>query len=133
MAKPPSRRTRKRALGKAARRRSRSRHTTPRAGSGSRPAHERGNPWLKTTLVQVAWVAARTQKTYLRAQFLRLKSRRGPKKAILAVVASMLTAAYYMLKDNVTYVELGAVPTILNGVTRRRRRAASSSASNPLV
>jgi transposase len=67
-----------------------------------------GNPWLKTTLVQVAWVAARTRNTYLRAQFLRLKSRRGPKKAILAVAASMLTAAYYILKDEVTYLELGA-------------------------
>jgi len=58
-----------------------------------------GNPWLKTTLVQVAWVAARTRNTYLRAQFLRLKSRRGPKKVILAVAASILTAAYYILKD----------------------------------
>ena len=48
-----------------------------------------GNPWLKTTLVQLAWVAARTRNTYLRAQFLRLKSRRGPKKAILAVAASI--------------------------------------------
>jgi transposase len=67
-----------------------------------------GAPWLKTALVQAAWVAARTRNTYLRAQFLRLKSRRGPKKAILAVAASMLTAAYYILKDDVTYRELGA-------------------------
>jgi transposase len=67
-----------------------------------------GNPWLKTTLVQVAWVAARTRNTYLRAQFLRLKSRRGPKKAILAVAASILTAAYYILKRETTYAELGA-------------------------
>jgi transposase len=67
-----------------------------------------GAPWLKTALVQAAWVAARTRNTYLRAQFLRLKSRRGPKKAILAVAASMLTAAYYILKDDVTYIELGA-------------------------
>jgi transposase len=67
-----------------------------------------GNPWLKTTLVQVAWVAARTRNTYLRAQFLRLKSRRGPKKAILAVAASILTAAYYILKNEVTYQDLGA-------------------------
>ena len=42
------------------------------------------------------------------AQFLRLKSRRGPKKAILAVAASILTAAYYILKDDVAYHELGA-------------------------
>jgi transposase len=66
-----------------------------------------GNPWLKTTLVQVAWVAACTRNTYLRAQFLRLKSRRGPKKAILAVAASMITAAYYILKDETTYHDLG--------------------------
>jgi transposase len=67
-----------------------------------------GNPWLKTTLVQVAWVAARTRNTYLRAQFLRLKSRRGPKKAILAVAASILTAAYHILNDDTTYRDLGA-------------------------
>lgn len=67
-----------------------------------------GNPWLKTTLVQAAWVAARTRNTYLRAQFLRLKSRRGPKKAILAVAASMVTAAYHILNAETTYHELGA-------------------------
>jgi len=38
----------------------------------------------------------------VRAQFLRLKSRRGPKKAILAVAASMLTATYDILKNEVT-------------------------------
>jgi transposase len=66
------------------------------------------NPWLKTTLVQAAWSAARKRDSYLRAQFLRIKSRRGPKKAILAVAASMLTAAYHMLKDRVDYRDLGA-------------------------
>ena len=66
------------------------------------------NPWLKTTLVQAAWAAARKKDGYLRAQFLRLKSRRGPKKAIIAVAASMLTAAYYMLRDGVDYRDLGA-------------------------
>jgi transposase len=67
-----------------------------------------GAPWLKTSLVQAAWAAVRTKETYLRAQFLRLKSRRGPKKAILAVAASMLTASYHMLKDGVDYHDLGA-------------------------
>jgi transposase len=66
------------------------------------------NPWLKTTLVQAAWAASRKKDGYLRAQFLRLKSRRGPKKAILAVAASMLTAAYHMLKHDVDYRDLGA-------------------------
>ena len=44
---------------------------------------------------------------YLRAQFLRLKGRRGPKKAILAVAASVLTAVYHMLRDGVVYHDLG--------------------------
>ncbi len=63
--------------------------------------------WLKTTLVTAAWAAVRVKASYLRAQFLRLKARRGPKKAILAVAASMLTAAYYMLRDGVEYRDLG--------------------------
>jgi transposase len=66
-----------------------------------------GAPWLKTTLVQCAWSAARTKSSYLRAQFLRIKVRRGPKKAIIAVAASMLTAAYYMLRDDADYRDLG--------------------------
>ena len=66
-----------------------------------------GAPWLKTTLVQAAWAAARSHDTYLHAQFLRLKSRRGPKKAIIAVAASILTAAYCMLRDGVEYRDLG--------------------------
>ena len=66
----------------------------------------KGAPWLKTTLVQAAWAAARTKDSYLRAQFLRIKSRRGPMKAIVAVAASMLTAAYHILRDGVPYREL---------------------------
>lgn len=75
-----------------------------RLSTRTRPGHL----WLKTTLVQAAWAAARTKDTYLRAQFLRLRSRRGPKKAIVAVAASMMTAAYYMLKDGVDYRDLGS-------------------------
>jgi transposase len=67
-----------------------------------------GAPWLKTTLVSAAWAATRKRDSYLRAQFLRIKSRRGAKKAILAVANSMLTAAYYMLRDGVEYHDLGS-------------------------
>src|ERR1041384_605246 len=67
-----------------------------------------GAPWLQTLLVQCAWCAARTKNTYLQAQFLRLKARRGPKKAIMAVAASILTAIYHMLKNGVDYRALGA-------------------------
>ena len=67
-----------------------------------------GAPWLKTVLVQAAWAGSRKRDSYLRAQFLRLKGRRGAKKAIIAVAASMLTAAYHMLRDGVEYHDLGA-------------------------
>ena len=66
-----------------------------------------GDPWLKTALVQAAWAAARTKGTYFHAQFLRIKSRRGVKKAVVAVAASMLTAIYFMLRDGADYRDLG--------------------------
>jgi transposase len=45
--------------------------------------------------------------TYLHAQFHRIRARRGPKKAILAVAASILTAIYHMLKNGTMYQDLG--------------------------
>jgi transposase len=68
----------------------------------------KGAPWLKTTLVQSAWAASRKKASYLQAQFQRLRHRRGPKKAICAVAASILTAAYHMLRDGTFYQDLGA-------------------------
>jgi transposase len=67
----------------------------------------KGAPWLNTTLVQCAWAAVRTPASYLQAQFHRLRSRRGAKKAIMAVAASMLTAIYHMLTDGTDYHDLG--------------------------
>lgn len=66
-----------------------------------------GSSWLKTLLVQCAWSAVRSKSGYLPAQFRRIQSRRGPKKAIMAVAASILTAAYYMLRDKTDYRDLG--------------------------
>lgn len=77
------------------------------AGKRRSTRTRKGDPWLKTMLVTAAWAAARTKNSYLRAQFLRLKGRRGSKKAILAVAASMLTATFYMLRDGVEYRDLG--------------------------
>ena len=68
----------------------------------------KGAPWLKTTLVQCAWAAVKKKDSYLQAQFYRIKARRGPKKAIMAVAASILTAIYHMLKDGTMYQDLGS-------------------------
>jgi len=67
----------------------------------------RGAPWLKTVLVQAARAAANKRDSYPRAQYLRLKARRGPNKALLAVAATLLTAAYHMLKYGAEYRDLG--------------------------
>jgi transposase len=68
----------------------------------------RGGKWLKTTLVQSAWAAVRVKGSYLQAQFHRIRARRGAKKAIIAVAASMLTAIWHMLRNGTEWRELGA-------------------------
>ena len=77
------------------------------AGKRRSTRMRKGAPWLKTTLIQCAWAAARKKDSYLQAQFHRLRARRGAKKAIGAVAASILTAAYHMLKNGTLYQDLG--------------------------
>jgi len=67
----------------------------------------KGAPWLKTTLVQCAWAASRRKASYLQAQFHRLRARRGAKKAICALAASILTTVYHMLISGELYHDLG--------------------------
>jgi len=78
------------------------------AGKRRSTRMKKGAPWLKTTLIQCAWAATRTKQSYLQAQFLRIRSRRGANKAIGAVAASILTAVYYMLQNGTFYHDLGA-------------------------
>jgi len=80
----------------------------------------KGSPWLKTTLVQCAWSAVRKKDSYLNALFHRIKARRGPKKAIVAVAASILTAIYHMLKDGTLYHDLG--PNHFNARDKERQK-----------
>jgi len=78
------------------------------AGKSRSSKLKKGSVWLKTVMVNCAWAAARAKNTYARAQFHRLKGRRGAKKAVVAVAASMLTAVYHVLRDAVPYRDLGA-------------------------
>jgi transposase len=68
----------------------------------------KGNRHLRVALVEAAQGAARTKDTYLRAQYEQIKRRHGHNKAIVAVAHSILVAAYYMLRDDVAYQDLGA-------------------------
>lgn len=67
-----------------------------------------GNIWLKRILTQVAWAASHTRNTYFAAQFQRIASRRGKKRALVAVAHSLLDTIYAMLKTRKPYQELGA-------------------------
>jgi len=78
------------------------------AGKRKSSRLRKGAPWLKTMLVQCAWAAKRAKDSYYMAQFHRLRSRRGPQKAICAVAASILTAVYHMLKSGLPHRDLGA-------------------------
>jgi transposase len=78
------------------------------AGKRRSTRMRKGAPWLKTTLIQCAWAASSAKDSYLRAQYHRLKARRGGKKAVGAVAASMLTAIWHMLRDGTFYHDLGA-------------------------
>jgi len=78
------------------------------AGKRRSTRTRKGDPWLKTLMVQSAWAASRKKNSYFRAQFLRLRTRRGPMKAIVAVAASLLTTIYYVLLRREPYRDLGA-------------------------
>jgi hypothetical protein len=65
----------------------------------------KGSRWLKATLLSCAWAAARTKGCYF--QFHRIRARRGAKKAIGAVAASLLRTVYHVLKDGTLYQNLG--------------------------
>lgn len=73
-----------------------------------RSTKTRKGKWAKTMLVQAAWSAVRKKDpSYLTAKFHRVRSRRGSKKAIVAVAAAMVTAAYHIIKDGTEYQDLG--------------------------
>jgi transposase len=73
-----------------------------------RTTKTRKGKWAKSMLVQAAWSAIRKKEpSYLKSKFHRVRSRRGSKKAIVAVAATMVTAAYYIIKDGTEYRDLG--------------------------
>lgn len=68
----------------------------------------KGNKILKSTLAQCAKAASKNKNTFFYAQYQRITIRRGKNRATLAVAHSMLISIYYMLRDNVDFVDLGA-------------------------
>jgi transposase len=97
------------------------------SGATNKPGRTRhGDPWLKAVLGQIAVSAARTKGTYLAARYRRVASRRGKKRALVAVGHSVLIAVWVMLTRDVAYHDLGAEHFIerlgTHGKARQTRR-----------
>jgi len=68
----------------------------------------KGNRYLRRTLIQTALAATRKRDSALQSRYHRVKRQRGHKKAVVAVGHQILEIAYYVMRDRVTYQELGA-------------------------
>jgi transposase len=85
------------------------------AGRSKGGKTRKGSKWLGVYLHESARAASRTRDSYLNAQYHRIKARRGPAKARVAIEHSILVAAFHMLDRDEPYRDLGA-----DYFTRRR-------------
>lgn len=81
--------------------------TNESAGKKKQASIGKGNSWLRATLHEAAWAAARTKNSYYSALYRRLKPRLGSRKAIVAVEHAMLRAIWHMLKHQKYHEDLG--------------------------
>ncbi|WP_206225146.1 hypothetical protein [Parabacteroides sp. ZJ-118] len=66
-----------------------------------------GNKATKAIMTECAWCTTRAKGTYFSTRYKRLASRRGKKRALVAIAAEMLKVVYHILKDGSAYKELG--------------------------
>ena len=78
------------------------------AGKRKSGRTNKGNKYLKSTLIQCAKSAQKNKNSFFHAQYQRLVVRRGKNRATVAVAHSMLIAIYHMLKDGVSFKDLGS-------------------------
>ena len=66
------------------------------------------NRYLRGALIESGLAATRAKDTALQARYFRVKRHRGHQKAVVAVGHQILEIAYFIMRDGVTYTELGA-------------------------
>jgi transposase len=67
----------------------------------------KGNKYLMTIMIQIAWAAVRVKNGYWQAHFLWLKKRMPSKKALVAIARKFLKLIYRTLQRRVFYEEKG--------------------------
>ena len=75
------------------------------AGKRKRVSINKGNPYIKCILCEVAWIITRQRKSYLCAWYWKMKQRKGAKKAIVALARKLLVIIYTILKTDTQYNE----------------------------
>jgi transposase len=65
----------------------------------------KGNRWLKAMLSQTAWAGAAKTNSPFQSKYQRLKTRRGAKRAVVAIAHAQLIALYWVLRNGVPYAE----------------------------
>jgi len=80
------------------------------AGRKKRAPALRGNPWVRSTLVECAWSASRKNESEFQNQYERLKPRLGHKRAIVAVAHSLTLVIFQVLSSGEPYTKPGANP-----------------------
>ena len=74
--------------------------------------------FLKSALFAAASAAVKTKGSYYRDKYHRLRARRGPVRAIMAIAHKLLLAAFHMLSTGETFRDLGE--SYLDQVARKR-------------
>jgi len=67
----------------------------------------KGNKYLKTTMIRVAWCAVRTKRSYWSCIYADFVKRMNPQKAIVAVARRMLKLLFKIIKNKIEYKEGG--------------------------
>ena len=78
------------------------------AGKRRRGRARKGDPWLKSTLVEASLAAIRVKGSRFGALYRRICRRAGHNVAIVAVAHAILEIAWHLLSKGTTYQELGA-------------------------
>lgn len=78
------------------------------AGKRKSGKTNKGNKYLKSTLIQSAKSAQKNKNSFFHAQYQRVVVRRGANRATVAVAHSILIAIYHMLNENAYFNDLGS-------------------------
>jgi transposase len=78
------------------------------AGKRQSGKRRKGSSWLRAVLTEAGWAASHSKNSYLGAQYHRIKTRRGSRRACVAVGHTILVIAYHILsKPDIRFKDLG--------------------------